>query len=430
MQRKLGAFESALTLSDAYAPLNVVAVLRLARAPSAEVLRRALKALQLRHPLLRRCIVDDGRRGPCFARCGGREIPLQPVPREDDEAWIRAAEVELGRRIDVESGPLLRCARLASPSGGEILLTLHHAIMDAASAVNLCQELLTVCAVLENGGEAATGDELTRSLPALPAAEALFPPAYQGWRRRAALARFILRQIRSEAVDRWRASGCWHAPAAGPDRCRILTFRLSEAETTALVRRSRQRRVTLNSVFDAAQLLAVARHRYRGQSLPLRHLIFANLRPYLEPPIAAKNLGAYFAMLRLSSRVHPGLELWELATEIQAEFLAAARRGEKFAASLTSRAMMRGLLRLGSERMAATALSYVGAVRLDTPGAFEVRGLHAFVANFGLGPEYTAQVRLYEGRIGWDILYLDADLSPQAAQRVADEIRRLLTEAE
>jgi hypothetical protein len=77
--------------------------------------------------------------------------------------------------------------------------------------------------------------------------------------------------------------------------------------------------VTLHSVFDAALLLAVARHRYPGASLPLRHLVFANLRPYLDPPLSDENLGAYFAMLRFATLMHPRRQLWELAAEINGD---------------------------------------------------------------------------------------------------------------
>ncbi len=442
MGRKLGAFESALTLSDEHAPLNVVAVLRLATGPSPEALRWALDALRRRHPLLRARITKRGG-GYVFDRGRGDAVALRLAERDGSRAWVREVEAELGERIDLARAPI-RCVYLASGSECEIVLTFHHAIMDAASAINLCRELLAASAAADAGHDPEIGEPLAL----LPAAEELFPPACQGWRRRLRIGRFVLRQLGAEVADRWRAGGAWHPPPPGATRSRILCFELSEAETASLVRRSRRRRLTLHSLFDAAILLAVARRLYPGRNLPLRHLTFANLRPYLRPPVAAANLGACFAMLRFSSTVAPDRGLWDLAQEINARVHAANRRGDKYAFSLTSAAVMRHLIRSGRERMAATAISYTGAVRLGPSsrrradnaddasrqgragdeGRFPVQGLHAFVASFRLGPEYTAQVRLWAGRIWWDILYLEPDLDEAAAQGLADEIRSLLVE--
>ncbi len=429
MQRQLGAFESALTFSDEHAPLNVVAVLRLDAGPSPAALRRALDALEKRHPLLW-VRIEKAAGQYFFDRRRATAIALRLVERDGDQAWIDEVENELDTRLDVGAEGPLRCVYLQARApgedglgqGAEILFTFHHAIMDGASAVSLLAELLAACAAAEAGGDPEIGEPLSP----LPAAEELFPPPYQGWRRRARLAVFLLRQLGREVFDRWRAKGRWHAPPCGPTRSRILSFRLSEAETAALVRRSRRRRLTLHSVFEAALLLAVAHHLYPGQDLPLRHLAFANLRPYLKPPPAPEDLGACFAMLRSTSFLHPGRELWELAREIGLRFHAAARRGDKYAFSLTSSAAMRGLIRLGSQRMSATAISYLGAARLDPQGRFGVKAFHAFVSNFRLGPEYTAQVRLWAGRIWWDILYLEPELDRAAAERIADEIRELL----
>ncbi len=430
MGRELGAFESALTLSDEHAPLNVVAVVRLAAGPSPEVLRRALDAVQRRHPLLRARIVKRGR-GYVFDDGYGDAVGLRLAERDGRRAWIREAEAELGARLDAGSGAPMRCTYLAAGGGAcEILLTFHHAVMDAASATSLCRELLAASCAADAGRDIEIGEPLAP----LPPAEERFPPAFQGWRRYLRLGGFVARQLAAEVADRRRAGGAWHPPPPEPTRCRILDFQLTEAETASLVRRSRRRRLTLHSVFDAAVLLAVARRLYPDQGLPLRHLAFANLRPYLQPPVADEHLGACFAMLRFSSAVAPERGLWDLAGEINAQVHGAAKRGDKYAFSFTSAAVMRHLIRSGTERMAATAISYTGAARLGPSRQdgcrFRVLGLHAFVSNFRLGPEYTAQVRLWDGRIWWDILYLEPELDAVAARRLADEIRALLVAEE
>lgn len=77
--------------------------------------------------------------------------------------------------------------------------------------------------------------------------------------------------------------------------------------------------------------------------------------------------------------------------------------------------------------MGATTLSYFGPVHLPTSyGSFEVTGLHAFVANFTVGPEYSALVRLFRGELWWDIMYLDSDMDAAGAQEIAREMQAIL----
>jgi hypothetical protein len=80
--------------------------------------------------------------------------------------------------------------------------------------------------------------------------------------------------------------------------------------------------------------------------------------------------------------------------------------------------------------MGATTLSYFGPVQFPASyGSFEVTGLHAFVANFTVGPEYSALVRLFRGELWWDIMYLDCDMDAAAAQQIAREMQTVLEEA-
>ena len=106
------------------------------------------------------------------------------------------------------------------------------------------------------------------------------------------------------------------------------------------------------------------------------------------------------------------------------------RRGERFLANALSPGMMKMILRLKALRMCTTALSYSGPVTLgEDLGGIKVLGLHAFTSNMTLGPEYSALVRLYRAELWWDIFYLDSDMEPEMAQRIAGEIRQILDEA-
>ncbi len=193
------------------------------------------------------------------------------------------------------------------------------------------------------------------------------------------------------------------------------------------MRATRRERVTVNDALAAAFLLAACRHLRGGAAGPLRYMTFADLRPYLRPAVPEDALGACLAMLRHTADVGPDDDLWELARDLSGQIATAFRRGDKLCAALLAEVVMRHVLARGSGRMAATAVSYSGPVRLDAPAGsppdpLPIRGLHAFVSNFQLGPEYTALARIFAGELRLDILYLESDMDESAAAAMAEEI--------
>jgi hypothetical protein len=429
MPRALGRFETALTLSGERDPFVVVVVLRLAAGPPAARLGPALEALQRRHPVLGVRIVA-GPGGYRFEPEGTPEVPLRVLPRRGDEAWKAVAEGELGRPVDAGRGPLLRCVYLAPDDAGdgaaaEVVLAFHHAAMDAASGAALVAELLCLC---------EPGAVLPPAAPGFPpAAEDRRPARHRGLPGFARRVLFLVRQGADELAWRLRSPGGPAAPAPGrPARCRLLVAGLSRPDTAALVRRSRRRRVTLHAALHAALLLAVHRHLGDGYHGWLRAITFADLRPRLEPPVPAGVAGSYLSMLRFTVPVGPPApdgSLWPLAARVDRRVEAALRRGDRFTAAHFAPAIMRRFLAGGTGRMATTALSYGGPLRLPGGIPYPVRGLHVFVSNLPVGPRFTAQARIFDGRLDLDVVTLEGDLPPGAAAAVTREALDLLRDA-
>jgi hypothetical protein len=420
--RALGAFETAQALTNAHTPFNIVAVLPLRNGPDEETLRRAVDMLQERHPLLRsRLEPADG--GFLFTPTT-RQVSLESLDRVDDSTWTEVAENELGRALDTDSGPLARCLRIAGAGeASEIVLTVHHSIMDATSGATVVRELLTACAAIDAGEAPSLGPPL----PMLPAEDDLIPKTLPGGRRPSSVAGFLLRQIADEAAFRLRTIGGRRPPVHPSGNCRILWRRLAEEDTTALVRACRNHRLPLNAALNAAMLLAVHRHLYDGKATRLRHLNFADLRQTLKPVVAEEHLGSYHGMLRVTVPMPAGADLWTTAAAVSERFSAAARRGDTFHSVRLSTAMMRPILRQNRQRMGATALSYTGPARLPSRfGAIEVSSPEVFISNLTLGPEFTAQARLADGELRWNIVYLDCDMDRVAADRISDEMVDIL----
>lgn len=421
IKRPLGALERALLLSDAYSALNVVAVVQLDAPPVPEAMAAALAELQASQAALRVRIESLGGR-PHFVEMERLQLPFVVLARTDEDAWLRLAESELGRRIDSAAGPLFRCTYLFQPDRADLVCTFQHTIADAPSIARFVDRLLTCLAARPVG--AAAGSEL------LPACETRFPAGFHGAGLALQEAGYAFRQLRDEAGYRWQARGL-PEPALHPGAVsRALTAETDEELTSALVRRARRERITLNSLLNAAMLLAVHRRLYDARPRPMRTISFPSLRAFVSPAARADSLAAYFSMLRYTVWLGKTQSLWEAARNLHVQIYGSLKRGDKFVAHMMSENLIRLMTRLRSMRLAMTALSYTGVPTVRSQyGPIRVRGLHGFISNVDFGPQYTAQVSLTSGRLVWDIVYLDGDLDSSQARAIADEIQEILRSA-
>jgi len=420
MLRKLGTLEKAMLISNKHAPFNIVSVLNIEKAPPPNEMKVALTVLQKRHPLLRARIVEEGNH-PFFESLPGTDFSFKTFERTNAELWRKVAEEEMAAGQDSAAGPLFRAVYLYRDGFGDLILNVHHAIMDAVSGVNLLDELLHLCA-----------GEMT-DLPALeiaPAMEKRFPPPYIGPWRGIATMKYALSQMadtlryqlrnRGKRMPPVRLGGCGHT----------ATLILPEDLVDPLSRRGRQAGLTLNSLLNAALVLATNRHLYEGKQLSMRTFTFADLRPFTEPPTQPENLANYMSLFGITMDVSGSQDFWTLAKELQTKIYHTLKSGDKFSSVLMSEMLLKMITRTRVMRFGATALSYSSVVSLEKEyGEIKVAGLHGFVSGYDLGPEMASQARLFNDQIWWDFIYLDTDMDAELAGKIIGEVKAILEEA-
>jgi len=428
MKRRLGQFEKAQTMSGEYAPFNAVGILRIVKGPSPENVHLALDYLQKKHPLLRVRIVRE-RGAYVFVHENSLPVPFSVLERPDGEYWRSITEEDLNSGFDISAGPLFRCRYICPRdrgSGAEIVLTFHHSIVDASSVIRVLHELLTLSSDFQKG----TSPVEPKSMPLLREEEYYFPHASKGFPGKWRTLRYLTKQVGDEIGYRKATRGKRRAPVFPSARGLILPLCLSVDQTERLVRACRKKRISMNSALGASMLLAVSRIVYDGQDMPLRHFIFADLRPYLNPPISEEHLGSFHSMMRLTVRLQENQDAWDLAERLNGLIYRAARRGEKFISPLLSPMLMRMFIRKKDTRMGTTALSYPGVAGLQKEyGETRVLAVHGFVSNFAIGPEYTATARIFDRRLWLDILYLEGDFDRTGATAIAEAMLSILQAA-
>lgn len=428
MIRKLGKFELAQVISSDFSPFNEVIVLSLKNAPPQNNLESVLGNLQSRHPILRARIY--WRKRKAFFELGDYSpIPLRVEKGQHPKHWREIAEEELNTGFDISTAPLVRCCFITHSEKNafcEIILTFHHAIIDAASGTSFIDEMLRLW-----GRTRESQPHLPSGVTELlPPEDHFFPSKYRGFLRIFPISRFIRRQMFDELHTRYRNRGKRQAPIANTSQNNILTLQISEEITNALMQASSKRKITMLHICNAAILQAVWKYLYPNQDVFLRTVNFADLRPYLKPSVSPEYLGAYHSVLRYSVFMKSGQTFWDLAKVCQNTLQTKIKQGDKFVSALMSAQMMKMLIGFKAFRMGATAISYMGGLGVkELYSGTELIGVHTFASNFVIGPEYTAQVKLFKKKLLWDIVFLTSDMDKRQAQLIAAEISELLSMA-
>jgi hypothetical protein len=427
LKRELGTLERALLIADEHAPFHIVGVVRLDSAPTPHVLKQSLQILQNRHLFLRSCVLDE--KGKYyFAKLVDPNLPFHVLPRWNAEHWIYVAEVELAQRINASHGPLFRCTYLYSEAEerGDIILSFFHAIVDASSVSRFMHELLTVCASFM--------DQKTVSpyeLSPAPPVESRFPSAFRGLLLTLNQLRYAFQQMIDELVYQMQTRNKRIPPLhTHSSHGHILSIQFTEDLTESIAQRARKEGMTLNSVLNAAMLLAVNRHLYAGQQVPMRTFSFASLRPYVQPPLGDEDLACYISLLRYTVLVSGGADFWSLARDLHQKIYSSLKSGDKFVAAALAEPLMKMVTSAKSFRMAATAPNYSGVVPVQSVyGSIRVIGLHGFVSAYDLGPEFSAEAQIFKDQLFWDFMYLEADMSRDEANAIVEEIKSILNSA-
>ena len=227
-------------------PFSIVTmVVRIQGDVTEDMLRAALDKVRRRHPNLRVRIVQDEKGDPWLTSEGAGEIPVESVPRESGDHWIRVAQqwCQVPFEFDAATAGALHPRRIARRVRADHPVPSHPVRR-------------AVPGLPRAGPDTHLGDsDRPAELLADPAPIGLdnMPPGVAA----NALVRFVINRMNKKwAAEKvvfdqedYRAlnSAYWtHYPH------QVLSVELHEAQTTALVERCRSEEVTVNSALSAA----------------------------------------------------------------------------------------------------------------------------------------------------------------------------------
>ena len=139
--RPLGSCERFFYLYSLAFPVHFCLAAEIEGALDSTRLGAALEQVRNRHSALRLCIVDDAETGPTFCRTDS-PIELNEVPAETGADWREVVESELSLPFSTFPGPLMRATVVSASDGASIILTFHHAIVDALSGTRILHDVM------------------------------------------------------------------------------------------------------------------------------------------------------------------------------------------------------------------------------------------------------------------------------------------------
>jgi len=300
-ERRVTPVERLFTRSP-YSIVTVVA--RITGDISESMLRAAVSKVQQRHPNLRVRIAEDAGGDPWFTTEGAGEIPVEIVPRESDDHWIRVVRESCQIPFEFETRPPIRFILVQSPSESELIILCHHIICDGLSLAYLARDLM-----------AHLGDP-TREVEVLPDPVPIDKDNIPEDVSLNALVRFFINRTNKK----------WEGDKTVFDQedyrnlneaywmhynHQILSVELSEAQTLALVNRCRNEEVTVNSALSAAfagaQVIVQGEKPYHSSSG-----VAGSLRDRLPRP-AGEVMGFYAGVVRLKYKYNSKNGFWDNA---------------------------------------------------------------------------------------------------------------------
>jgi len=268
-------------------------------------LQRAMQRLQQEQPMLRVRVSVEAKQA-YFRSVSGSLIEVQQIA-EDGTPWREQILQQLAVPFAADEYPLIRC--FYKPMQGQcvVFFICHHAIGDGMSITRLMQRLLRM---VTNPQQLNTPVEYQSSHRAL---DELLPLSYQGLR--GSFRALINRSI--EMRDWYRYGKPRHVSAfkqrtAGSSQPGCVLFKLTVADTTALLGSCKQQGFSLQSVLIAAQLYALSAFDNNTDWASMAVSSAVDVRAQLTETVSNDEVGLYMSFVLTALKFKRDDDFWQI----------------------------------------------------------------------------------------------------------------------
>ncbi|MDM9385354.1 condensation domain-containing protein [Chlorogloeopsis sp. ULAP01] len=405
---------------------NIVTTCRIKGIFSEEILRQALEVLQTRHPRLNCRIV--GRLNSLRFETATVEIPLRVVEKREQQQWQEVALEELNQKIDSHES-LLRVVLVRVQNQNNLnylITTIHHAIADGLSCIQLHSELLSYCQKITSFEPIEVAP-----LPAMPPIGNLLPASMQGWKGTVniflAVCRHFLKKI-------------WYRPQT----LKLEKFLPIEARRTGLVHRTlnteqtrqllnacRQNQTTVYAALCAAMLFATARKITSGNKTNIGVSCWStiNIRNRLKPEVSNEHLSVLvsgdisFHILKINT------SFWDLARNRKEQMEATIASERIFCLPLITKFLINFLLAFPYQAVSTVGITNVGIVNIPANyGLLELEEI-SFVTSIAAFQGLRVAVLTFESKMFLNFMFSEPAISQETVEILVNNVLTYIIEA-
>ncbi|MGF1934225.1 MAG: phthiocerol/phthiodiolone dimycocerosyl transferase family protein [Nostoc sp. ChiQUE02] len=421
--RKLGRLEQAMEILNSRAKTwNIVTISRIKGYICEETLTQALDVIQCRHPRLSSQIVRS-QNSLSFQSQRTANIALRVVRQLNNEQWQEVVYEEMNKGIDSSKG-LLRVV-LVHLLGEEhityLITTIHHAIADGLSSIQLHSEILTCCHKIVSGEPI----NLATSLTPLPPIEELMPEWTRGFRGRINSIIFLLQVALQHIWNRPQTLGFEKYVSIAKRRCNIIQRQLDQDLTQKLVNHCRQENTTVHSALCAVLMFTIGRKIIKDhrKNVRVNCLSYFDLRRHLEPEISDDHMAVLASSIMGFHTIKRNTSLWELAREVKQKLEVGKKSGQLFKMILIAKHLIDFCFIYPKQVAATVSVSNVGKVNIPKHyGEFELEeisfaGSHALYAGV-----FVIHASTFEGKMLLNFVFSQPSISQDTMENLVNNV--------
>ncbi|MFS0516065.1 condensation domain-containing protein [Nostoc sp. UIC 10607] len=427
--RKLGHLEQAMEILNSRAKTwNIVTISRIKGYICEETLTQALDVIQCRHPRLNSRIVRYNN-SLIFQSQKTATIALRVVKKLDNEQWQEVVDEEMNNGIDSSKG-LLRVV-LVHLLGHEhisyLITTIHHAIADGLSSIQLHSEILTCCQKIVSGEPINPFISLTP----LPPIEELMPQWTKGFRGRINSIIFLLQLGLQKIWNRPKTLGFEKYVSITKRSCNIIHRQLDQDLTQKFVNHCRQENTTVHSALCAVLMFTVGTKIIKGNRKKVRVncLSYFDLRRHLEPEISHDQMAVLASSIMAFHTIGRNTSFWKLAREVKQKLEVSKKSGDLFKMILIAKHLIDFCFIYPKQVAATVSVSNVGKVNIPKHyGEFELEeisfaGSHALYAGV-----FVIHASTFQGKMLLNFVFSQPSISQSTMELLVNNVMSYIHE--
>jgi NRPS condensation-like uncharacterized protein len=421
INRKLGQLEETMEILNQRAKTwNLVTISRIQGNLQETVLRQSLDIIQYRHPALNSHIINS-RNSYYYRSKGTGKLPLQVVNIREGQEWEAVVNAEMNQVID-SSKYLLRVVLvkiLNQQNINYLITTIHHAITDGLSSIQLHSEILTYCQNITAGKSLP----IVTTLEPLPPIEKLLPAWTNSFKSKLGRVALLLNIAFQKYWNQPKALRVEKYVPISQRRCEIIHRQLSEESTRQFIQQCRQENTTVQSALCAALMLTVSKQLTKNyeDNIPVSCLSYLDLRRRLQPEISTENMTVLAASLMKFYRITNNTSFWELGRKVKHNLNKKIHQGEIFQMIYLAKHLINFSLLFPNQVSPTVSVSNVGKVNIPhTYGELELEeisfvGSHALYAGM-----FIVHAATFQEKMTLNFVFSQPSLSQQTMERLVD----------